>query len=82
MNNPTQWQTGMYVMLSDLSEYEMAIIQDWTREVDNKDNQQFIIFGPEDCLGIHEIDYGYWCSEDLTTRITAQKAMAIVGSNQ
>ena len=81
MNKLEEWLTGMYVMLEDLTEHEMAIIENWMRS-----NQQDFI-GMEDyndCLAKAGGFFDYWSilDIDLTKRITAQQAMDIAESNQ
>ena len=82
MNKPTEWLTGMYVMLSDLTEHEMAIIEDWMRgkDCDFIGHCGFHSGG----MGRSQSDYDYVLSSerDMKTRITAQQAMDMVGSNQ
>ena len=81
MNKPTEWLPGMYVMLEDLTDHEMAIIENWMRGIDC----DFI-----GLCGFHsggmgrsknDYDYVLTSERDMTTRITAQQAMAMVGSN-
>jgi len=78
-----KWLPGMHVMLEDLTEHEMAIVEDWMRGKDCN----FIGhcgFDKIDGMGRSQNDYDYVLSSerDMTTRITAKQAMDIVESNK
>ena len=83
MNKLEEWLPGMYVMLDDLSEHEMALIEDWMR---GKDCNFIGSCGSDktDGMGRSQNDYDYVLSSerDMTTHITTQQAMDIVESNQ
>lgn len=84
MSNPEQyktWQSGMYVMLSELSDHELALVENSLRDSRYFKGAHYFKASKklENKIGVFDIFAGYWFSlSSSAIRLTKQQALHIV----
>jgi hypothetical protein len=73
-----QWEDGMYVMLDDLDDYELALVENSLRDsVYFNQKVHFYKGGGVDCMGVDCKFAGRWWSEDISMQLTRAQALYI-----